>query len=162
MSLNRYHNSRNSDNVFKLLHQENSYLDILKGNVKMLHQDEIGEDEKAIGPHDSVRQTLLQEEAGVDAIEDSEVDEKATPEKEEKAAEEAGKKAKEVDAEMGVKEDVDELIKKELKEISIAVARQSAARAAKHKALATRGMLRGKEPLKKALPKKRSPVGLGR
>ena len=59
MSLNRYHNSRSSDNIFKLLHEEESYLDILKGNVKAVYKDEIGETGSS---HDNVRQELLQEE----------------------------------------------------------------------------------------------------
>ena len=55
MTLNRYHNSRSSDNVFKLLHEEESYLDILKGNVKAAYKDEI---EETDGVHSHVRQEL--------------------------------------------------------------------------------------------------------
>ncbi len=171
MSLNRYHNSRSSDNVFKLLNEETSYLDILKGNVKAAYKDEIDED-KAVGPYENVRQELLREaDEGTEAVDDSKVDEKpeekeGTPEQQGDAAEEAGEKASEVDKEMGVKEDIDALIENELEEISIAVARQAAGRVAKHTSLAQKGLLRGKGGLSKqakiAIANKKKAVLMGR
>ena len=146
MSLNRYYNSRASDNVFKLIHEESSYLDILKGNVKALHKDEIKETgtEKA-----DDKQLLHEKDEGVDAVEDSK--DEGTPDQQDKAVEKASEKAAEVDKEMGVKE----FVEMQLDEISIAIARQGASRVAKKKALATRGFLRSKEPLQKiATPKK--------
>ncbi len=157
MSLNRYHNSRSSDKTFKLLHEEASYLDILKGNVKAMHKDEIEED-KAVAPHDTARQTLLQEQEtlseedpGMEKVEDSKVDEEpkedeGTPEQQEKAAaEDAPQESDETDKEMGMKEEIEQ----EIDEISIAVARQASGAAAKRAAMARKGLLRGKGSLKK-------------
>jgi len=160
MSLDRYHNSRSSDNVFKLLHEETSYLDILKGNVKAAHKDEI--EEETGGVHSDILQHLLQEQDAVETKAEKEVEgDQGTPEEQEKAVEKAGEKGAEVDKEMGVKEEsIDQLIEDELEEISIAVARQAAVRAAKSKALATRGILRAKEPLKKVAKQKKFVPGL--
>lgn len=168
MSLNRYHNSRSSDNVFKLLHEENTYLDILKGNVRAVYKDEIGED-KAVAPHDGARQSLLQEQKalseqdpGTEKVEDSEVDkeppkEEGTPEQQEKAVEDkAAPEGAETDEEMGVKEDIDELLEKEIEEISIAVARQAGRRAAMGGAAARKGALMSKASTKRFVKKSRS------
>jgi hypothetical protein len=166
MSLDRYHNSRSSDNVFKLLHEETSYLDILKGNVKAVYKDEIEEEETG-ETHSDVRQQLLHEQDDAAGASETEAekkveDDQGTPEQQEKAVEkEAVPKGAEVDKEMGVKEEsVEQQIRSELKEISIAVARQGAARIAKQRALATRGMLRTKGPLKKAAAAKKFVPGL--
>lgn len=152
MSLNRYHNSRASDSVFKLLHEEDSYLDILKGNVKSVYKDEI---EETDGTHDTVRQTLLQEkvlqeEGGVGDITGGEKEE-GTPEEQEKAVkDEAVPKGAETDNEMGVKEEsIDQMIEKELEEISIAVVRGAGKRAGQQAAAVRKGFLRGKGSLKK-------------
>jgi len=170
MSLNRYHNSRNSDSVFKLLHEEDSYLDILKGNVKATYKDEI-EEETEEGQLD-VRQTLLQEQAlqeedpGMDEVNDAPIgkdnDDEGTPEQQANAAEEAGN-------EMGKEGDVDveESVRNSLEEISISVARQGAKRLALQKAAATRGILRAKAPMnpdayKKAIAAKKKAVRMGR
>lgn len=157
MSLNRYHNSRSSDNVFKLLHEESSYLDILKGNVKSVYQDEIGED-KAVGSHDVARQQLLHEQdPGLDAVEDSKVDEKpeekeGTPDQQEKAVEKA------TDAVGDIKEEsIDQMIEDELEEISIAVARQAGRRIAQKRGLAAKGILGAGRRSTKA---KRAVIGL--
>ena len=163
MSLNRYHNSRASDNVFKLLHEENSYLDILKGNVKALHQDKIGE--KTSTEKSDDKQLLHEQDPGVDTVKDSKVDEKpedeGTPDQQAKAVEKAAEKAAEADKKMGVKEaSLKKFVGQKLEEISIAVARQGAARLAKQKALATRGLLRSKGPMKKVATPKRVVPGL--
>ena len=168
MSLNRYHNSRSSDNVFKLLHEENTYLDLLKGNVKAMHKDQIEED-KGVGPHQTARKQLLQEQArlneadpGMEKVEDASTKEPAedegTPEQQANAAEEAAPEGKKAEEEMGVKEDVDEL-----DEISLAVARQAAQRSAMAGAAARKGALMGKGPLSKFIkkvPKKKVLPGL--
>ena len=159
MSLNRYHNSRSSDNVFKLLNEESSYLDILKGNVKSVYQDEIGED-KAVGPHDIARQELLHEQdPGVDAVEDSKVDEKpeeeGTPDQQANAVDTA---AEETAADEDIKkESIDQIIEDELEEISIAVARQAGRRVIRKQGMAARGILGAGKRTTKA---KRSVVGL--
>lgn len=143
MSLKRYHNSRSSDNVFKLLHKENTYLDMLKENVGSGKRVV----EKAGSPHEIARKQLLQEQdPGVKAIEDSKIDEK--PEDEESS-----------DVENEVKEGaLNRLIEDELEEISISVARQAGKRAAQKKALAARGIL-GSKAAPSRVPKKR-PAGL--
>ena len=167
MSLNRYYNSRASDNVFKLIHEESSYLDILKGNVKALHKDEIKEtgtekadDKQLLHEKDDLPEGAREGGAGsadteadikADQAADSGSGKEGTPDQQDKAVEKASEKAAEVDKEMGVKE----FVEMQLDEISIAIARQGASRVAKKKALATRGFLRSKEPLQKiATPKK--------
>jgi len=172
MSLNRYHNSRGEDNVFKLLHEETSYLDILKGNVKAAYKDEI--EEEADGIHQDVRQQLLQEEGGIGDIEAADTTDpkdEGTPEQQEKAVkDEAAPEGAKQDKEMGVKEqeekkeddddededeDEDEGEEEEVDEISIAVARQAAKRTALQSAKARKGLLRAKslEGMKPSKPK---------
>ena len=167
MSLNRYHNSRSTDNVFKLLHEETSYLEILKGNVKSVYKDEIEE----TGAHKNARQQLLheQDDAGIDVKPDEaeasaekpeagENDEK-TAEKEAAAAEEAGDEVK--------AESIDQLIENELEEMMGVIgkgAKKSIDIARRQKItglLATKGRKPGS--IKKAIPRaqRRTPVGLG-
>jgi len=175
MSLNRYHNSRGEDNVFKLLHEETSYLDILKGNVKAAYKDEI--EEEADGIHQDVRQQLLQEEGGIGDIEAADTTDpkdEGTPEQQEKAVkDEAAPEGAKQDKEMGVKEqeekkeddddddDEDEGEEEEVDEISIAVARQAAKRTALQSAKARKGLLRAKS-LKGMKPSKPKGSFLGR
>ena len=163
MSLNRYHNSRSTDNVFKLLHEETSYLEILKGNVKAVYQDEIEE----TGAHENARQQLLheQDDAGIDvdandaekASEKGPGDEQGTPEEEEAAAEKAGQEANEIK----------EMVQDELEEMMGVIgkgAKKSIDIARRQKItglLATKGRRPGS--IKKAIPRaqRRTPVGLG-
>jgi hypothetical protein len=131
MSLNRYHNSRSSDNVFKLLHEETSYLDILKSNVKAVHRDEIGEETGSI--QSDIRQLLQEQDPGMEEVEAADVKEKpedeGTPEQQAAAAEEAGAETAIADKEKGIKEEsLKQFVEQELEEISLAVAGQGASR----------------------------------
>lgn len=168
MSLNRYHNSRSTDNVFKLLHEETSYLEILKGNVKATYEDEIEE----TGAHKNARQQLLheQDDAGIDVKPDeaekaADTKDEGTPEEQEKEAE---KKGVPKEKEAGVKEEsIDQLIEDELQEMMGVIgqgAKKSIQIARKQKIA---GLLakKGSKPslIKKAIPRaqRRAPVGLG-
>ena len=58
--LNRYYESRSNDKRFKLLHEETSYLDILKGRSGLVEQDPDAEVVEEYQLEDG--QTMLNEE----------------------------------------------------------------------------------------------------